>query len=138
MAEQSQLTLEVQLQQGLPCVNGDQRQLSQVVANLLENAIKYTTAGGRVVTSLAESQGGLLVTVTDTGIGIPQEVQSRVFERFYRVQQPGFEHVSGSGLGLSLVRDIVVAHHGRVWLESQPGIGTSAYVWLPIPQEVIS
>lgn len=138
MAEQSQLTLEVRLQPSLPCVNGDQRQLSQVVANLLENAIKYTAAGGRVVTSLAKSQGGLLVTVTDTGIGIPQEVQSRVFERFYRVQQPGFEHVSGSGLGLSLVRDIVVAHHGRVWLESQPGIGTSAYVWLPIPQEEVS
>ena len=111
---------------------GDQRQLTQVLANLVENAIKFTPNGGGVLVEIVAEDEGVLLTVKDTGVGIPRELHSRVFERFFRAQQPGVEHVSGSGLGLSLVRDIVMAHRGRVWLESELGYGTAVHVWLPV------
>lgn len=124
------LTLTVDVPADLPPVLGGRQHLTQVFVNLLENAIKFTPSGGQVTLAAQEAEDGILVSVADTGVGIPQEYHQRVFERFFRAQQPGVEHVSGSGLGLSLVRAIVTAHRGRVWLESEPGQGTTVYVWL--------
>jgi two-component system phosphate regulon sensor histidine kinase PhoR len=70
--------------------------------------------------------------VEDTGVGITQELQARVFDRFYRAKQKGMEHVTGSGLGLSLVKTIVENHRGKVWLESKEGVGTRFYVAVPL------
>lgn len=132
MIDEEKLLLEVDISSDLPPVLGDQRQLARVLANLVENAIKFTPNGGGVLVELQPDGDGVLLTVKDTGVGIPRELHSQVFERFFRAQQSGVEHVSGSGLGLSLVRDIVMAHRGRVWLESELGEGTAVHVWLPV------
>jgi signal transduction histidine kinase len=127
----NKLLLEVNIEPELPPVSGDRRQLSQLIANIIENAVKFTPDGGGILVEARSKDKGVLIVVKDTGVGIPEELHSRVFERFYRGQQPGVEHVSGSGLGLSLVRAITTAHQGRVWLESEPGQGTTVFVWLP-------
>ncbi len=125
------LTLESTIDDTLPLVLGDRQQLVQVFLNLIENAIKYTLPGGNVCVQACSQDGGVIISVRDTGVGIPRELHERVFERFFRAQQPGVEHVRGSGLGLSLVKAIVSAHHGTVRLESAPGQGTTVSVWLP-------
>lgn len=78
----------------------------------------------------------MLFEVADTGVGIQPDAQARVFDRFYRAKQQGMEHVSGSGLGLSLVKAIVESHHGDVWLESVVGAGTRVFVAVPLTQPV--
>ncbi len=129
--DEAGLKLHTDVQSELPPVLGDQRQLLQMIANLVENAVKFTPQGGEISVRAYEEDGGVLFRVQDTGVGIPPELQARVFERFFRAQQPGVEHVSGSGLGLSLVRSIISVHQGRIWLESESGRGTEVFVWLP-------
>jgi len=73
-----------------------------------------------------------LFEIEDTGVGIEEELQTRVFDRFYRANQKGTEHVTGSGLGLSLVKAVIENHRGKVWLQSAPGDGTTFYVEIPI------
>jgi signal transduction histidine kinase len=75
-----------------------------------------------------------VIDVRDTGVGIPADAQPRIFDRFYRVTQPGMEPVSGTGLGLSLVKSVVDAHRGKIWLESEVGKGTVFHVALPLRQ----
>ncbi len=130
-AQLHQLVLELDIEPQLAPVAGDQQQLEQLIANLVDNAIKFTAKGGGIQIRVTADDGGVVLSVKDTGVGIPQELHSRVFDRFYRGQQPGAEHVSGSGLGLNLVKSIVSSHEGRVWLESAPGQGTTVFVWLP-------
>lgn len=125
------LALEVSTTSNLPSVIGDRKHLAQMFTNLLENAIKFTPSGGQITVELSGGQHGVLMSVTDTGIGIPAELQDRVFERFFRAQQAGAEHIGGSGLGLSLVRSIVKLHGGRVSLTSELNQGTTVMVWLP-------
>ncbi|MCS7069975.1 MAG: HAMP domain-containing histidine kinase, partial [Anaerolinea sp.] len=110
---------------------GDSEQLIRALVNLLENAIKFTPRGGTVTLSLAESEGEVIFSVRDTGIGIRAEVQEHVFERFFRARQQGTDHVSGTGLGLSLVKTIVDNHRGRVWLTSQVNVGSEFYIAIP-------
>ena len=108
----------------------NENQMSQVATNIIINAIKYTDSGG-VKVEVRRANGGAELTVTDTGIGIPMEDQSRIFERFYRVDK-GRSRASGStGLGLSIVKHIVEAHGGRVSVESTLHIGSVFKVWLP-------
>ncbi len=130
-AESQGLIVSSNISADIPTVVGDYRYIFSAIVNILENAIKFTPRGGQVLLMAQPSEGGALITVKDTGVGIPKELHGRVFERFFRAQQPGTEHVSGSGLGLSLVRAVVRAHKGRVWLESEPGQGTIVYIWLP-------
>lgn len=120
--------------EGLPAVKGDRRLLAQVVANLVDNAVKYTPQGGEIGVRVWAEPGEVLITVQDTGVGIPLEAQPRVFDQFFRARQPGTESVSGSGLGLSLVRAIVQQYGGRVWVESEgvPGRGSTFGVALPV------
>lgn len=128
------LALSLDLPAELPYVLGDSQQLSQVFANLIENAVKFTPEGGRVDVRAREDGAHLVVEVADTGVGIPDEDKDRIFERFFRVRQPGTEHISGSGLGLSLVKAIVDAHGGRVTVESAVGVGSTFRVSLPITE----
>ena len=79
-----------------------------------------------------QENGELLFEVQDTGVGIEEDLQTRVFDRFYRANQKGTEHVTGSGLGLSLVKAVIENHRGRVWLQSAPGVGTTFFVSVPI------
>lgn len=111
---------------------GDPDQIERALINLVENAIKFTASGGRVDVRLnLFDDDHLLYSIRDTGIGIPKPMFQQVFERFFRGQQKGVEHVTGSGLGLSIVKMIVENHHGRVWLESEEGQGTTFFVLLP-------
>jgi len=117
---------------GQPAViPGVRRLIYEVVYNLCDNAIKYNRGGGRVDVTVAADAGGSSITVADTGIGIAPEHQSRVFERFYRVDKSHSKASGGTGLGLSIVKHAVQYHHGRIELESTPGTGTTIRVVFP-------
>lgn len=103
----------------------DGEQVRQVIANLVDNAIKYTEAGGRVEVALETKGSEVVVSVRDTGVGIPEADLTRVFERFYRVDKARAREAGGTGLGLAIVKHLVEAQGGRVWVESrQPGGST--------------
>lgn len=135
-AEAKGLRLWTELSRGVSPVEGDRRMLCQAVGNLLDNAIKYTPEGGSITVRLWQEDGEVMLSVKDTGLGIPSEALPHIFEHFYRARQPGTEHISGTGLGLSLVQSIVHDHRGRVWAESEgiPGKGSTFYIALPSAQ----
>ena len=113
-------------------VEGDRARLKQIVVNLLDNAIKYTPRGGAISLKVARSDGKALLEVADNGIGIPAEALPRVFDRFFRVDEARSRDQGGAGLGLSIVKSICLAHHGRVEVNSEPGRGSRFSVELPI------
>jgi two-component system phosphate regulon sensor histidine kinase PhoR len=131
LAEQRNIALSIELPTDLPPAHADAQRLHQVFTNLIENALKYTSAGGWVRVT-AEAQGGeLVVCVSDNGPGIAAEHLTRIFERFYRVDKARSREVGGTGLGLSIVKHIVQAHHGRVWAESRIGEGSRFFFTVP-------
>ena len=113
-------------------VPGVRRLISEVFTNLCDNAIKYNRDGGSVSVAVSRDGGDAVVSVSDTGIGIPPEHQSRVFERFYRVDKSHSKASGGTGLGLSIVKHAVLYHHGTVEVHSVPGEGTTFTVRLPM------
>jgi len=122
------LTSEVQ--PGLELL-GDRGKLNQILYNLMDNAIKYTPDGGEIHVSLTQEQGDLVWRVRDNGVGIPEEDLDHVFERFYRVDKARSRETGGSGLGLSIVRQMAVMHGGTVSVRSQHGQGSEFEVVLP-------
>ena len=130
------VTMEKHLPDSLPIVTGDRLQLTQALNNLVENAVKFTPAGGKISISAEHVEDHVVIHVADTGVGIATEDQPRVFERFFRAYHPGQEQISGSGLGLSLVKAVVDAHKGRIWLESEVNKGTTVHLVLPARQAV--
>ena len=129
-AEAKRVTVDVT---GQPAsVSGVRRLLYEIVFNLCDNAIKYNNEGGRVEVEVACEGGTAAVTVRDTGIGIPPEHQSRVFERFYRVDKSHSKASGGTGLGLSIVKHAVQYHHGAIQLKSEVGKGTEIRVTFPV------
>ena len=112
-------------------VQGVRRVLDEMVYNLCENAIKYNRTGGRVTLTVGQGAEGPEVTVADTGIGIPPEDQSRVFERFYRVDKSHSKEIGGTGLGLSIVKHGALLHSAQIYLNSQVGRGTSIRLSFP-------
>jgi PAS domain S-box-containing protein len=122
---------ELDFPQELPPVWGDPERLQEVLSNLVSNAVKYSPEGGKVWVGGRLDKTGTTVYVADQGIGIPSEEQIRVFERFYRVESGLHRSTEGTGLGLYLVKAIVEAHGGRVWVESAPGRGSIFAFTLP-------
>jgi PAS domain S-box-containing protein len=123
---------QLQLQSHLPApilVVCDGNRLLQAVANLIGNAIKFTGEGGTIDVAVRRSEGDVLVTVRDTGIGIPASHLSRIFEPYW---QADAQRRRGAGLGLSIVKAIVETHGGRVWVESAPGHGSTFYFTIPV------
>jgi two-component system phosphate regulon sensor histidine kinase PhoR len=131
-AARKELTLEIRLPEGLPNVRGDSNGLQEVLQNLLDNAVQYTPAGGRLEVSASNEGDTVRVTVSDTGIGIPQAEQERIFERFYRVDAARSREAGGTGLGLSIARHIVEAHDGALWVESAVGAGSHFHFSIPV------
>ena len=128
-AVKGQVTLEVT---GGPVrISGVRQLLDEMISNLCDNAIKYNRPGGRVTISVSRSDRGAELSVSDTGIGIPPEDQSRVFERFYRVDKSHSKEIGGTGLGLSIVKHGAMLHDARVELESTLGQGTTVRVIFP-------
>jgi two-component system phosphate regulon sensor histidine kinase PhoR len=129
--QKKELALNV-LAPGKPVVaQADRDRLEQVLLNLLENSLMYTPSGGRVDVAVWEEVGMVVVSVSDTGIGIPPDDLPRIFERFYRVDRARSRKLGGTGLGLAIVKHIVDAHGGRVWVESELGQGSTFYFTLP-------
>jgi len=113
-------------------VQADRNRLSQVVANLLSNACKFSNAGSEVRVGLSTSCNFAVIAIQDCGRGIPKSEHARVFERFYQVDSSSSREKPGTGLGLSIVKSIVEAHGGTVRLESVIGQGTTCFVSLPL------
>ena len=113
-------------------LEGDERKLKQILFNLLSNAVKFTPEGGRVTLAAIADDGQVEISVRDTGVGISAEDQVRIFEEFYQVG-PGTTH-EGTGLGLALTRRLVELHRGRLSVESEPGVGSTFTVRLPLHQ----
>ena len=113
-------------------VDGDEKRLHQVVANLLANALRYTDEGGRVTLSTAKDGGLGVLRVEDTGIGIAEEDQAHVFDRFWRGEKSRSRATGGAGIGLAIVRELVRAHGGEVTVASSPGRGSAFTVTLPL------
>lgn len=108
--------------------------LLQAISNLLDNAVKYTPKGGEIFVQVWTEGDEVILTVKDTGIGIPPDALPHIFKQFYRARQPGTEDVAGTGLGLSLVQSVIQEHRGRVWAESEgvPGRGSLFGIALPV------
>lgn len=116
----------------LPAIMGDSRRLQQVLKNLLSNAIRYSPEGGEVTIGASRDGDIVIIRVQDSGMGIPPQALNRVFERFYRVDDSARRIPGGIGLGLALVREVVRAHGGRVWVESTVGRGSTFYLSVPV------
>ena len=116
-----------------PCeMNADKGKMNQVIYNLMENAIKYTQEGGRIVVTLDRTTRNAVLSVKDNGPGIPQDAIPHIFDRFYRVDKARSRETGGTGLGLSIVRQMVLLHGGTIRAESQEGQGSDFIVELPV------
>ena len=134
-AEEKDIQLHSQLPEDEVSVDGDEEALRQVVDNLLDNAIKYTQGGGGVSLSVEVEDEMAVLLVKDSGIGIEAEHLERIFERFYRVDKARSREVGGTGLGLSIVKHFTARMGGVVGVESEPGVGTTFRVELPLAVE---
>lgn len=117
--------------EGLPNVNADYTQLRHVLRNLISNAIKFNREGGRIAVTAEEKKGMVEVCVSDTGIGIPMELQSKIFEPLYQIDSSLTRHYGGTGMGLTIVKRIIQAHGGMVTVESEPSKGSKFCLTLP-------
>jgi len=134
LAQRKGLTLELEPTEGLPVVQADRNQMMQVLSNLIGNAIQYTSEGGRIVlrtgTAVREGKPFVTLSVADTGCGIPSDELPFIFNRFFRGEAARKLKVSGAGLGLSIVKEIVDLHKGYIEVKSEVGQGTTFAIWL--------
>jgi PAS domain S-box-containing protein len=131
LADHNQQTITLQLPAQLT-LTADQRRLKQVLLNLVGNAIKYTPLQGKVDITATIDQENVLIAIRDTGIGIPAQDLPYIFDKFYRVKNEDTKRIKGTGLGLAIVQSIVEAHHGRIWVDSTPGKGSTFTFSLPL------
>jgi signal transduction histidine kinase len=131
LATEKHLALKVEIPSGLPSAHGDERRLTQVLLNLVGNAIKFTDAG-EVAIRAAASNGSYTLSVRDTGPGIAVSDQAKIFDEFQQADSSATKTKSGTGLGLSIAKRIVALHGGRIWVESAAGHGATFFVNLPV------
>jgi signal transduction histidine kinase len=132
LAADKQIKINLQLAEPSPTLLCDAQLLTQAVNNLLSNAIKYSPADSEVDIGTVMDEGRVLIYVRDQGYGIPKEFQGRVFEKFYRLERDSKSDVVGTGLGLSLVKEIVERHGGQVTLDSELNQGSTYTIHLPL------
>ena len=131
-AAEKELSLSLDVPPRLPDVLADPRRLQEVLQNLLDNAIQYTLPGGKIALSSEAGNDEVIFTVSDTGIGIPRVDQPRIFERFYRVDAARSREAGGTGLGLAIAKHLVEVHNGRLWVESEVGVGSHFHFSVPV------
>ena len=127
----------VKKQKSFPQVKVDAEKIGLVIQNLIDNAVKYTPEKGKITVSLSKTGNNLKVEVADTGMGIPKDQQGRIFSKFFRGANALKTETVGSGLGLFIVKNIVEAHKGKIWFESEEGKGTTFFFTIPINPEKI-
>lgn len=130
--EEKGVALKLDLPPTLPPVSADEDRVSQVLLNLMGNALQYTPAGGTVTIAARVEISGLVITIRDTGIGIPAEHLSHLFTRFYRVDKSRSRAGGGSGIGLTIAKHLVEAHGGSIWVESE-GVGKGSVFGFSLP-----
>jgi signal transduction histidine kinase len=131
-AEQQNVKVRTNISPDISSIRGDAGRLAQVLDNLLSNAIKYNKQGGTVVIRAVQENDSVVVMVQDTGIGIAKDDQPHVFDRFFRAPEGVRLKIEGSGLGLAITQGIIQRHGGRIWVESEPNVGSSFYFSLPL------
>jgi two-component system phosphate regulon sensor histidine kinase PhoR len=131
-AERQGVTVAVEAPDAVPVVRGDAERLGQALLNLLHNAVKYSGPGSTVTVRVAPTESRVVVAVEDHGQGIPRLDLPRIFERFYKVDRARSRVAGGTGLGLSIARHIVEAHGGRIWAESEEGVGSTFSFAIPV------
>jgi len=131
LADKKNIQLKTNISDELGQLQGDEGKIQSMVMNLVNNAIKFTPERGQVFISARRRGQELVIRVSDTGIGIPKEALPKIFDRFYRVHQPG-KRIQGTGLALAIVKEIVNMHAGRIEVESQLGQGSVFTVFLPL------
>jgi signal transduction histidine kinase len=123
----------VDVAESLPSVEADRQKIEQVLQNLMGNAVKYSPEGGTIRVSAVPRQGAVLLEVADEGVGMTPEQVGRIFDKFYRADSSSGA-VEGTGLGMFIVKYIVEAHNGGIWVESEVGHGTRVFLTLPCPE----
>lgn len=124
--------LKVRNERNVPEVSGDSKSLERALTALMDNAIKFSPRGGDVEINFEKQRDGLAISVEDHGIGIPTDQLSRVFDRFYHLEQSGDDLFGGIGLGLAITRQVIEQHHGKLTVESKPGKGSKFTMLLPL------
>ena len=109
----------------------DTDKMMQVIDNIMNNAIKYSPDGGLITIRLLQTHKHVILSVSDQGLGIPRKDLSRIFDRFYRVDKARSRKQGGTGLGLAISKEIVEAHHGKIWADSSEGNGSTFYISIP-------
>lgn len=109
----------------------DQDKLQQCVLNLLSNAVKYAPDGGDVTLTLTPDDQGITISVEDQGVGIPKDLQPKLFGRFSRIERESIKGIKGTGIGLNLVKHLVELHGGKIWVQSEEGEGSTFFIWVP-------
>jgi PAS domain S-box-containing protein len=139
LAAKKNIELQANISEELPELQADESKIESVLTNLLNNAVKFTPEGGQVSIGVEATNDEMVISVSDTGMGIPKEALSKIFERFSRVDRPGTS-TQGSGLGLFIVHNIVTMHNGRIEVESKVDHGTTFTVFLPlvVPEEKVA
>ena len=132
-ADERRVDLTLTLPPKVPKLRGDKQRLSILLNNMIGNAVKYTPAEGKVHVSLEVADGRMSIAVSDTGIGIAEEDQARVFDKFYRATSDDVQSIAGTGLGLALAREVARLHGGDIRLDSRLGEGSTFTVELPLP-----
>jgi two-component system phosphate regulon sensor histidine kinase PhoR len=130
--------IDVSIPAMLPKVAGDPERTRQVLANLVDNAIKYSPHGGRIELGVEIGDEHVRFSVRDEGLGIPLGEQKRIFDKFYRLDPDHRRGISGSGLGLYICRELVRTMDGRIWVESDPGRGATFVFELPLAEQVVT
>lgn len=125
------MTITTDIPDELPKVSGDVDKLTEVMINLIDNAIKFTPVGGKITIAACEEPENIHITVKDTGVGIPNDVISKLFDRFYQVDASTTRRYGGTGFGLHIAKSIIEMHDGQIWVESEEGYGTTFHILLP-------
>ncbi|MDP1418633.1 cell wall metabolism sensor histidine kinase WalK [Peribacillus simplex] len=135
MTKNDDITFKRDLPKEAYFVDIDEDKITQVLYNVISNSLKYSPEGGQVTFRVRASDGIIIVSITDQGVGIPKNVIDKIFDRFYRVDKARARNLGGTGLGLAIAKEMVVAHGGKIWAESVDGKGTTVFFTLPYEQE---
>jgi signal transduction histidine kinase len=130
-AKQKGVDLNVEVEKDVLTVAIDQKRFGRVIDNLLTNALKFTSAPGQVSIESYETDKSVIVKVKDSGIGIPKDMQQHIFDKFSKARRQGLEGEQSTGLGMSIVKQIVELHKGKIWVESAENVGTEFFIELP-------